>query len=121
MKKILIIIFLALSIGVKSHILISLLLGDKLNSDGLEFGLEGGINFSHISGLETDKNGRKWNLCFYFDIRMKNQWSLYTGVLDKSDLGVNSISDQDLNKLGATLYYDLTEEHHRVVGDYLKK
>ncbi len=121
MKKILIIVFLAVSIGLKSQILISLLLGDKLNSEGLEFGLEGGINFSHISGLETDKYGRKWNLGFYFDIRMKNQWYLYTGVLVKSNMGVNNLSDHDLNKLGATLYYNSTEEHNRVVGDYHQK
>jgi len=121
MKKTLIILFLTISIGLKSQILITLLLGDKLNSDGLEFGLEGGINFTTISGLETSKYDHKWNLGFYFDIRLKNQWYLYTGVLVKSNMGVSKLSENDLNLLGATLYYDITEDQNRVEGNYSQK
>jgi len=89
----------------QSQVLITLLLGDKLNSDGLEFGLEGGINWTTISGLETKEYARKWNLGFYFDIRLKNQWSVYTGVLVKSNMGVDNLSDKDLILLNVSNPY----------------
>ena len=90
---------LFLSINVQSQVLISLLLGDKLNSDGVEFGLEGGFNFSKISKLESNRYLPLFNLGFYFDIRLKNKWYLYTGVLVKSGMGTNRLSENDLNFL----------------------
>ena len=87
MKKYFIILSLLLiGFTAQSQVLISLLLGDKLNSPNLEFGLEGGVNWTQISGMETKSFARKWNLGFYFDFRLKNQWWLYTGVLVKSNL-----------------------------------
>lgn len=114
-------LFFAFTISVKSQILITLLLGDKLNSDGLEFGLEGGINLANISGLETKKYAPKWNLGFYFDIRLKEQWFLYTGVLVKSNLGVNNLTDSDLEKLGASIYYQNNADNNPLEGDYHQK
>jgi len=57
----------------QGQVLISLLFGDMLNSDGLEFGLEGGFNWSKVSGMETNSSLRTFNLGFYFDIRLKDQ------------------------------------------------
>ncbi len=104
MKKYLLIILLFTGIQTQGQVLISLLFGDMLNSDGLEFGLEGGVNWSNISGMETNKSLRTFNLGFYFDIRLKNQWSLYTGVLVKSNLGVDQLSANDLTFLGTETY-----------------
>ena len=122
MKKI-IIIFFTLFLGVQLHsqVLISLLLGDKLNSEGLEFGLEGGLNWANISGMETNDFARKWNLGFYFDIRLKNQWFLYTGVLVKANLGVNELTDNDLEFLEATIYKDIDDPSQRADGVYSQK
>ena len=121
MKKLLIIFsFLLIGVTAQSQILITLLLGDKLNSDGLEFGLEGGVNWTQVSGLDTKDFGRKWNLGFYFDIRIKNQWFLYTGVLVKSNMGVEKLSDKDLQSIGATKY-DLSIEGDPMEGDYSQK
>ena len=120
MKKILfLVIFLISASMVQSQVLITLILGDKLNSDGLEFGLEGGLNWTKISGLETADYARKWNLGFYFDIRIKNQWSVYTGVLVKSNFGVANLTDSDLNMLGAKIYYH--ENGERLNGNYSEK
>ncbi len=117
MKKYLLIICLLFT-GIAGHsqILITLLLGDKLNSDGLEFGLEGGVNSSTISGLETNTYANNWNLGFYFDIRVKNQWFVYTGVLVKSSLGVRNLTNSDLLKIGATEFNDL--DGVQLDGDY---
>lgn len=111
MKKYLVILIIIFS-GYHAHsqVLISLLLGDKLNSQGLEFGLEGGVNFSHIDELETNKGLSSFNLGFYFDIRLNDPWYLYTGVLVKSRLGTNKLSDADLDFLQADVY--------PVKGDY---
>jgi len=91
---------LLLTNQVKSQILISLLLGDKLNSENLEFGLDGGFNSSNLSGLEASSL-QSFNLGFYFDIRIKNQWFFNTGVLVKSRVGANKLTDGDRNLLGA--------------------
>ena len=120
MKKILLIgLFIFAGLGAQSQVLITLIFGDKLNSPNLEFGLEGGINWSTISGLETNSFARKWNLGFYFDFRLKNQWFLYTGVLVKSNLGVDNLTDNDLNSLNTSIYNN--ENGERLVGNYSQK
>ena len=118
-KYLLIITLLFVGMASQSQVLITLLLGDKLNSDGLEFGLEGGVNWTNMSGFETSEFARKWNLGFYFDIRLKNQWSIYTGTLVKANFGVDKLTDADLNTLGASIYLNNIDE--RIVGDYSQK
>ena len=76
----------------KSQILISLLLGDKLNSGKMEFGLEGGMNWSDLKGIDEAKSMRTFNLGFYFDIKLKNPaWMLNTGVIVKSAMGADEL------------------------------
>ena len=66
-KRLAIILFLAsISYTSQSQILISLLFGDKLNSPGVEFGLEGGLNYSTISGFESNSYLGNFYLGFYF-------------------------------------------------------
>ncbi|SFD44540.1 porin family protein [Flavobacterium phragmitis] len=88
----------------KSQVLISLIFGDKLNSPFLEFGLEGGINLSDISNLESSGLNPGFNLGFYFDIRSKKNpaWMINTGVIVKSPMGarhipVYSLDDENLD------------------------
>ena len=118
-KNILIFVFILFGIVAQSQILITLLLGDKLNSDGLEFGLVGGGNWSTISGFETNSHLSTFNLGFYFDIRIKNQWSVYTGVLVKSNLGTNNFTDNDLKTLNADIYHNI--DSISLVGDYSQR
>ncbi len=99
MKKLLI-AFLLLFIGVeaKSQILISILLGDKLNSDKLEFGLDGGLNLSTIKGNDDASSTSRFNLGFYFDLKLKNpSWMVHTGVIVKSTMGSKDLPVYDLN------------------------
>lgn len=103
MKKFLIGIFLIIGFNAHSQVLLSLIFGEKLNSDGIEFGLEGGYNWSTLTGLETTDLRRSFNLGFYFDIRLKDPWYLYTGTLVKSSLGVADLTLNDLNTLGVTV------------------
>ena len=103
-KYILITTFLLVGLTAQSQVLISLLFGEKLNSGGLEFGLETGFNWSKISNMDSSKSLSTFNIGYYFDIRMKNQWYLYTGVLVKSNLGLDKLTATDLELLDATIY-----------------
>ncbi|KRD58013.1 hypothetical protein ASE40_16875 [Flavobacterium sp. Root935] len=94
MKKGLLLLFMLFSIAqARSQVLISLIFGDKLNSPFLEFGLEGGINLSDISGLESSGTNPGFNLGFYFDFRSKKNpaWMINTGVIVKSPMGAHHL------------------------------
>ncbi|MGB5355735.1 MAG: PorT family protein, partial [Eudoraea sp.] len=75
----------------QSQVLISLLFGDKLNSDKIKFGLEGGVNFANVTNLETATVTPNFNIGFYFDFKLKNSpnWFLHSGVIIKSTMGAN--------------------------------
>ena len=89
----------------QSQVLISLIFGDKLNSDKIKFGLEGGVNFADVSNLEGSSRTPNFNLGFYFDFKMGDSpnWILHSGVLVKStmgaDLEVYSLDDENLDAL----------------------
>ncbi len=77
---------------VKSQIIISLLLGDKLNSDKIEFGVDGGFNWSYLSGIDNTKDLTSFHLGFYFDFKLNEHWYLNTGVRVKSNVGATNIN-----------------------------
>jgi opacity protein-like surface antigen len=117
MKKYILLLatFFLFTITSQSQILISLLLGDKLNSEKLEFGLDGGFNWSKISGMDSKAYTLNFNLGFYFDMKFKNpKWSVYTGVLVKSNQGLNKLTEKDLDFLGIERQGENDDEE----GDY---
>ena len=79
-----------------AQVLISLLFGDELNSGNVEFGLEGGMNWSDLKGIEGTTWDRGFHLGFYFDIKTKTKFLLHTGVIVKSPLGARDIPIYDL-------------------------
>jgi hypothetical protein len=80
------------------QVLISLLLGDKLNTGKIEFGLDGGVSLSNLQGLHPSGTHPGFNLGFYFDIRIKNpSWMFHTGVMVKSTMGAEDIPVYSLN------------------------
>ena len=106
MKTISRIIFLSIMMAVpaslNAQVLISLLFGDALNSEKIEFGLVGGLNRSYINDIEESKGLNNFNLGFYFHILMKNSSYLSTGVLVKSNVGATGmatypIGDEDFD------------------------
>src|SRR5882762_3061265 len=108
MKRPLLILLVALYPSLcKGQVLISLVLGDKLNSGKIEFGLEGGANIMTLGGLPQAKSATGFNLGFYFDIKVKESpWMVHTGVIVKSSMGTSnlppySLGDPDLDKLFA--------------------
>jgi hypothetical protein len=103
MKKIitgllLVIIMAGMSLTSRSQVLISLLLGDKLNTGKIEFGLDGGVNWLTMSNTPKAKYLFDWNLGFYFDFKMKNpHLFIHTGVLVKSKMGTRDLDPYLLN------------------------
>lgn len=92
MHRSLLLVFLLLIAGTaRSQVLISLLFGDNLNTGKIEFGLEGGATFSTINGLDGAEYKSGFNLGFYFDIKLKHNWSLATGVMVKSPWGAQGL------------------------------
>ena len=106
MQKNLLVIVVVFIFGLQlSHgqILISLLLGDKLNSGKVEFGLDGGLAVSELNGMPNSRSYSSMHLGFYFDIKMKENFFLHTGVIVKSNLGAKGIrynlNEEDVNPL----------------------
>lgn len=84
---------ISLSIPARSQVIISLIFGDELNSDKVRFGLDGGVNFSSLTGAKEAKFLENFNLGLYFDIQLKenSNWYVHTGALLKSDMGAREI------------------------------
>ena len=99
--KLLALLFVLISMlyyqSAQSQILISLLLGDKLNSGNIEFGMEGGFNRSYLSGIDNTKGLNNFHLGFYFDFKLKNDWYLNTGVRVKSNMGATNIATYSID------------------------
>jgi hypothetical protein len=88
--------------ALNSQVLITILLGDALNTDKIEFGLVGGWNHSNIYTIEDSKGLNSLDLGFYFHFLLKNNSYFSTGVLVKSNVGasgmpVYSLDDPDFD------------------------
>lgn len=92
------VLFLVWGSTANGQILISLLLGDKLNSDKLEFGLDGGLTLSKSEGSDAKEHLRTFNLGFYFEFKTKNPaWLINTGLRVKSNMGGDNLPVYSLN------------------------
>ena len=90
-----------------AQVLISLIFGDKLNSDKMEFGLLGGLNFSNMPELSGSEAIPGFHLGFYFDIKLDEKLFLHPGVIVKSPLGTQGLApyptgDDNLDELFET-------------------
>lgn len=95
--RILLVLLLLASYQSRAQVIMSLILGDKLNTGKIEFGLDGGVNFASLHGLSGGKTEAAFNIGFYFDIKLKNPaWMVHTGVLVKSSLGESDLPVYDL-------------------------
>ena len=98
MKIFLIVIsFLFCTTASNAQVLISLIFGDELNTGNIEFGLDGGLNWTNINGIDQADYLMGWNLGFYFDIKLSDLWMLNTGVVVKGNMGAENIAVYSLN------------------------
>lgn len=96
-KLLLISILSIVPVTLNAQILISILFGDALNSEKIEFGLAGGFNQSYILTIDESKGLNNFDLGFYFHINLKNSSYLSTGVHVKSNVGATGMITYPLN------------------------
>jgi hypothetical protein len=100
---------LLLSVTAKSQVLITLLLGDKLNTPKIEFGMIGGLNRSYLTDLEGSEGLNNFALGFYFHFLLKDNSFLSTGVWVKSNVGATGMPVYPLGNADFdTIYKDGT-------------
>ena len=90
------IFFISSSIS-NAQVLISLIFGDELNTGNIEFGLDGGLNWTNIKGIDQAEYLMGWNLGFYFDIKLSEPWMINTGVVVKGNMGAENLPVYQLN------------------------
>ncbi len=105
-KLALIFVFICVSTTTNAQILISLLFGEALNTDEIEFGLTTGLNRSYMLDIEESSGLNNFNIGFYFHINMFETSYLSTGVLVKSNVGARGmptypIGDPDFDEVFA--------------------
>lgn len=88
--------FMLFSTTVNAQVLISLLFGDALNSEKVEFGLTGGWNRSYMLDISESNGLSSFNIGFYFHINLKDNSYLSTGVLVKSNVGATGMSTYEI-------------------------
>lgn len=84
-------VLLLVAVNSRSQVLISILFGDALNTEKIEFGLIGGLNQSYFLDVEDSKGLSNFNIGFYFHFLLKNNSYLSTGVLVKSNVGATGM------------------------------
>jgi len=103
-KIVLVLFVLATPATVNAQVLISLLFGDALNTEKIEFGLIGGFNQSYVRTISDAEALNNFNIGFYFHIQMMKSSYLSTGVLVKSNVGATGmptypIGDPDFDEV----------------------
>lgn len=108
MKRFVLLIFIAVfSITARSQVIISLLFGDKLNSEKITFGLLVGNGWNYLSDYNTSGSLSKFNLGLYLNFRLNEKLFLQFDAMAKYNLGakklpVYSLGDVALDSLFAT-------------------
>ena len=84
-----------------AQVLISIVFGDKLNSNKVDFGLDGGLSISELEGLPVSRARPSLNLGFYFDIKLRDtSWMIHSGVMVKSSFGARKLPVYSLDDPG---------------------
>jgi len=93
------------SASVNAQVLITLLLGDALNTPKIEFGLSGGLVHSTIGTIDNSEGMNTFDLGFYFHLQMKNSSYLSTGVHVKSSMGATGMPVYELGDVNFDAIY----------------
>jgi hypothetical protein len=97
------------SVTVNGQVLISLVFGEALNTDKIEFGLAGGMSRSYINDISSSKGLNSFDLGFYFHVYLKNNSYLSTGVHVKSNVGATGMPTYPLGDAAIdSIYQDGT-------------
>lgn len=93
----LLVLFLLVSNSMHAQVLISLLFGDALNTEKIEFGLTGGLNRSYLNNYNSSEGLNNFNLGFYFHLKLEEKSFISTGVYVKNTMGATGMPVYLLN------------------------
>lgn len=99
-------LFLLFPLLMNGQVIISLIFGEALNSEKVEFGLSGGMNRSYINSISGSKGMNNFDLGFYFHILLKNSSYISTGVHVKSNVGATGMPTYALGDANFDSIYD---------------
>ena len=102
-----VIVVMLFSITGKSQVIISLLFGDKLNSEKISFGLLVGNGWNNLTGYSTSSWASNFNLGLYLGIKMSDRMFVQFDAMAKYKLGakklpVYTLHDEALDSLFAS-------------------
>ncbi len=96
-KFLLLLASILLSSLVRGQVLLSILFGDKLNTDAIIFGLHLDYGWNKITSIEPQDPLGKLNLALFFDVRIDEHWRAEIEALAKHTRGGEGISPYPLN------------------------
>src|SRR6476646_2100015 len=87
---------------VRGQVLISILFGDKLNTDAIIFGLHVDYSWNKMTSIEPQDPLGRLNLSLFFNVKINDQWRAEIEALAKNTRGGKGIApypltDPDLN------------------------
>lgn len=87
-----------------AQILITLIFGEALNTENISFGLATGANVTTLTNIGDAKYQSEFNIGFYFDFKIADNFYIHPEVLVKNRVGARNISpyptsDPDLDEL----------------------
>jgi len=81
----------------RSQVLISIIFGDKLNSDKMIFGLMLGNGWNDLTGYSTSTMQSNFNLGLFLNLKLRHKFSLDFNALAKYKLGAKGLPVYSLN------------------------
>lgn len=109
------VLFFGITATARSQVILSLLFGDKLNSDELLFGIHMHYSWNNLSATDPSSSLKKFNLGLFLTYKVSEQWQLNTEPMAKYQRGASGMKPYSLNdpQLDATF---AGGEYSRSVG-----
>ena len=101
--------FFLLAGSAKSQVIMSLIFGDKLNSDSNMFGLHIDYSWNNMTELGESNAMTNFNLGLFFTHKFENKWQVNVDMLAKYRRGASGIPAYDLGDDNLNDYYGDTE------------
>lgn len=93
----LIVLMICIGTTANSQVILSLLFGDKLNSDELLFGIHMHYSWNNLSGIDPSSALKKFNLGLFLTYKVSEQWQLNTEPMAKYQRGATRMKPYSLN------------------------
>ena len=80
----------------RSQVILSLIFGDKLNSDELMFGLHLQYSWNNLSNMEPSSSLKKFNLGLFLTYKLNDKWQINTEPMAKYSRGASGMTPYTL-------------------------